>query len=248
MNAIATPLRLVTNNCADSITTQPTNQSGAKGTNKNFSFTYSGSGYNYQWQSNPIGFGWQNVPINNQYLGITTTALTVNNVNVSNHNQRFRVIASKSGCADTSNIVSLIVSDIASDSINLISLKADTTSKGNRIRQLETDLANKHDTLYVGSNITTDTLKISIRTGLTLASPLLNSIKVYPNPAATVLHIDLEKPGNYIARLTGVTGQTVVSPTSGTIDISSLANGVYILTIYDSNNKLISTNKILIVK
>jgi hypothetical protein len=116
------------------------------------------------------------------------------------------------------------------------------------IAKLNQLLANKHDTLYVGSNITTDTLKISIRTGLSESSPILNNIKVYPNPAANVLNIQLEKPGNYIARLTGITGQTIVSPTSGTIDISGLANGVYILTIYDWNNKLISTNKVSIIK
>jgi hypothetical protein len=71
---------------------------------------------------------------------------------------------------------------------------------------------------------------------------------VFPNPAATTLNIELDKPGNYIAKLSGITGQTIVTPTSGSIDISSLANGVYILTLFDLNNKLISTNKISIIK
>ncbi|MFN5885064.1 MAG: T9SS type A sorting domain-containing protein, partial [Bacteroidota bacterium] len=219
-----------------------------RGSNSNFSATMSGIGNNFQWQTNPIGCGWQNVPNANQYAGATTSTLLVNGLTVSNHNQRFRVIASKNGCADTSNVVTLTISDIAVDSINIINLKADTTYKGNRIRQLETDLANKHDTLYVGSTITTDTLNISIRTGLVSTSPAVNTLNVYPNPAATVLNIVLDKPGYYVAKLSGITAQTVVTPTSGTIDISGLANGIYILTISDSNNKLISINKVSIVK
>jgi hypothetical protein len=234
--------------CSDSFITHPSNLNSLRGSNSNFSATMSGIGNNFQWQTNPIGCGWQNVPNANQYAGATTSTLLVNGLTVSNHNQRFRVIASKNGCADTSNVVTLTISDIAVDSINIINLKADTTYKGNRIRQLETDLANKHDTLYVGSTITTDTLNISIRTGLVSTSPAVNTLNVYPNPAATVLNIVLDKPGYYVAKLSGITAQTVVTPTSGTIDISGLANGIYILTISDSNNKLISINKVSIVK
>ena len=147
---------------------------------------------------------------------------------------------------------SLSLVQLRSDSITKLgtinSLKSDTTTKGNTIRQLQNDLANKHDTLYVGSTITSDTLKISIHTGISTASPVINSLKVYPNPASTLLNIVLEKPGYYVAKLSSVTGQSIIAPTSGTIDISALANGVYILTIYDSNNKLISTNKVSIIK
>lgn len=85
-------------------------------------------------------------------------------------------------------------------------------------------------------------------TGISNTSPTVNALKVYPNPASTILHIDLERPGNYTAKLSSVAGQSIISPTTGTVDISALANGVYILTIYDSNNKLISTNKVAILK
>jgi hypothetical protein len=85
-------------------------------------------------------------------------------------------------------------------------------------------------------------------TNILSASPIVNALKVYPNPASTLLHIDLEKPGYYTAKLSSVSGQSIISPTTGTIDISALANGVYILSIYDSNNKLISTNKVAIIK
>jgi hypothetical protein len=223
------------------ITNQPTNLSGNKGSNKIFTLVHSGSNYNYQWQSNSVALGWQNVPNASQFAGATTNNLSVNNLTVSNHNQLFRVITSKTGCADTSNIVKLTVNDVASDSIGL-------KNANDSIVKLNILYTNKHDTLYIGSSITSDTLRIAIRTGISSASPLVNSIKVYPNPASTLLQIELEKPGYYTAKLSSVAGQAIVSPTTGTIDISALANGVYILTIYDSNNKLISTNKVAIVK
>ena len=91
-------------------------------------------------------------------------------------------------------------------------------------------------------------MRIAIRTGIPSTSPIVNSLKVYPNPASTFLQIDLEKPGYYTAKLSSVSGQSIISPTTGTIDISTLANGVYILTIYDFNNKIISTNKVAIIK
>ena len=229
------------NNCPDTITTQPTNQIGNKGSNKTFSFTHSGTGNSYQWQSNAAVLGWQNVPNTNQYSGTTTNNLIVSGLTVSNHNQFFRIITSKASCADTSNIVKLTVSDVASDSIGL-------KNANDSISKLNVLYANKHDTLYIGSSITSDTLRIAIRTGISSLSPLINSLKVYPNPASTLLYIDLEKPGYFIAKLSSITGQSIITPTSGTIDISSLANGVYILTIYDSNNKLISTNKVAIIK
>ena len=96
---------------------------------------------------------------------------------------------------------------------------------------------------------TSTTAKLTVNNSTGINSPSnVNALKVYPNPASTILHIDLEKPGYYTAKLSSVAGQSIISPTTGTVDISALANGVYILAIYDSNNKLISTNKVSIVK
>jgi hypothetical protein len=96
---------------------------------------------------------------------------------------------------------------------------------------------------------TSTTAKLTVNNSTGINSPSnVNALKVYPNPASTILHIDLEKPGYYTAKLSSVAGQSIISPTTGTVDISALANGVYILTIYDSNNQLISTNKVSILK
>jgi len=87
-----------------------------------------------------------------------------------------------------------------------------------------------------------------LHTGISSNSPTINALKVYPNPASTILNIELQNAGYFTARLTGITGQAIISPTSGIIDISGLATGVYILTIYDSLDKLISTNKVMITR
>jgi chitinase len=347
-NRALTPLEITKLNygCPNTITTQPSNQYGAIGNNKNFTLVHAGSNYNYQWQTNPIGCGWQNLSNMNQYVGTQTNVLAVSNISYTNHNQPFRIISKDGECVDTSNIVKIFISNIASDSMRIVQLKndsiiktasidllksdttnksiliaalkvdttskgliinslkidttnisivitnlkndsvsksliianlksdtanknititnltnyaiskgliidlliADTTNKGISIRMLQTELANKHDTVYIASAITKDTLEIAIHTGISLTSPRLNSIKVYPNPASTYLIIDLENPGYFIAKLTGILGQTIISKNSTTIDISGLSNGVYILTIYDVNNKLIATNKIEIIK
>lgn len=325
---------------SDTITTQPTNQVGTIGNSRNFSFSRLGTSINYQWQSSAANLGWQNVPNTNQYNGATTNSLTINNLNVSNHNQLFRVVSGRTGCnADTSISVKLTISNIALDSVRMLrlandsarltldsinslvrinkliqdssilsariimlsndsifyigrinkllsdsiiyvgrisSLQADstnknntitnlnqeitsknntisllqndTTTKGNTIRSLQLALDNKHDTVYVSSVITSDTLRITITTGLSSNSSVINGISVYPNPATSILYLDLKNPGYYTATMTGVIGQAIITPTSGTIDISGLANGVYILSIYDKDNKLVSTNKVMIMR
>ena len=55
-------------------------------------------------------------------------------------------------------------------------------------------------------------------------------------------------PGYCTSTMTGIVGQAIITPTSGTIDISGLTNEVYILSIYDKDNKLVSTNKVMIIR
>ncbi len=389
-NRALTPLEIGKLNygCPNTITTQPLSQYGVVGTNKNFTMVHTGSNINYQWQSNPIGCGWQNLSNINQYSGAQSTILSVSGITYANHNQAFRIISTEGECKDTSTIVSLFISNIANDSIRINQLKndsivkaasisalindttnkgiiiaalrndstskgiiittlrndstskglliatlnadtaskamiiaalrndtaskgniitalisdtsnkaaiiaslkndtatkantiaalmidtaskgasiaalksdssnkaisiaflcSDTTSKGISIRMLQLALANKHDTLYVASSITSDTLKISILTGINSSAKIVNALKVYPNPAASFLYVDIETPGNYVLKLTGLSGQTILTQKNTAIDISGLSNGIYILTIEDAENKLITTNKIAVIR
>jgi hypothetical protein len=144
--------------------------------------------------------------------------------------------------------INILNADITTKSNIITFLQNDTTNKGATIRSLELALANKHDTVYVSSVITQDTLRISITTGIAGTSPIVNKLLVYPNPAATHIHIDLLTNGTYKATLSGVSGQTLITPTSGVIDVSNLSNGVYILSIYDTQDKLITQNKVVILR
>jgi hypothetical protein len=178
----------------------------------------------------------------------TNKSIVITNLRIDSISKSSIIANLKSDTANKNITITNLTNDAISKGLIIDLLKADTTNKGISIRMLQTELANKHDTVYIASAITNDTLKIAIHTGISLTSPRLNSIKVYPNPASTYLIIDLENPGYFIAKLTGILGQTIITQNSTNIDISGLSNGVYILTIYDVNNKLIATNKIEIIK
>lgn len=80
-------------------------------------------------------------------------------------------------------------------------------------------------------------------------SVVKNGVIIYPNPASTILNIEFNKQGNYVVKLTNSIGQTnATTTTTGVIDVSGLANGVYTLSIYDNTNRLISINKVSIIK
>jgi hypothetical protein len=81
----------------------------------------------------------------------------------------------------------------------------------------------------------------------------INQLQLYPNPAQETITIksDLNLNGKEYCIFDFV-GKSVLkgkfSDDIKSVSVSELNNGVYILTIYDSNNKLISTNKVAIVK
>ena len=69
-----------------------------------------------------------------------------------------------------------------------------------------------------------------------------NSIKVFPNPATSTLTIEASQKIN--VSLLAVDGKMVLHQDNAhNIDISELANGMYLIMIYDENNLLLSTSK-----
>jgi len=52
-----------------------------------------------------------NIPNNGSYCGVTSNNLVVNNVQLSNHLQPFRLIGSNGGCIDTSSVSYMNIAD-----------------------------------------------------------------------------------------------------------------------------------------
>jgi hypothetical protein len=74
----------------------------------------------------------------------------------------------------------------------------------------------------------------------TIVNP--SDIKVYPNPASSVLHIDA--PVKVNVSILSVDGKVVMEQKDATdINVSALANSMYIIMVYDENKLLLKTAK-----
>ncbi len=73
----------------------------------------------------------------------------------------------------------------------------------------------------------------------------LRDISVYPNPAGDVLTIDAE--GIESVQLTNTIGQVCLNSDTAekTISLTGLKSGIYFLSVYGVNNKLIAQQKII---
>lgn len=65
--------------------------------------------------------------------------------------------------------------------------------------------------------------------------------KVYPNPAHDIIHVDLQKTGEYSFLLTDLNGRIIsqgkMPEKTNTIDITKLPLGMYILTVIHSTGE-----------
>ena len=87
----------------------------------------------------------------------------------------------------------------------------------------------------------TDTL---LNVGVANITHAANGIKLYPNPATSQIHIDAAFKVN-VTLLTTL-GKTVISQNDAKdIDISNLANGMYMIMIYDEHDHLLRTEKMV---
>jgi len=73
-------------------------------------------------------------------------------------------------------------------------------------------------------------------------APAVQSVKIYPNPATAVLHIEAGVKVNAV--IMSVDGKVLISQKEATdLDIHNLANGMYMIMVYNEGNALISTAK-----
>jgi uncharacterized protein YjdB len=91
----------------------------------------------------------------------------------------------------------------------------------------------------------TDTSAIYIINGGPMAVNVpvnVDDIRVYPNPATNMLHIDA--PVKVNISVLGIDGKMLLEQKDASnIDISKLANGLYMIMVYDENNMLLKTAK-----
>jgi hypothetical protein len=73
-------------------------------------------------------------------------------------------------------------------------------------------------------------------------TPLLPSIDFYPNPTKSVVYVNSDFA---LLKVYSINGQLLLHTSSKTIDLSSLSKGVYFLKIYDKDNSLLGSSKLL---
>ncbi len=127
-------ISLLYDDCKLSISNDPINISSSINAQAQFTALASDTTASYQWQSNPSNVGWVNLPSNSVYSGVTTKKLTVNNIQLNNHKQLFRVIATKNTCKDTSVAAMLTVNDTCiTSTTDTLYIKVNTSSLNNPI-------------------------------------------------------------------------------------------------------------------
>jgi hypothetical protein len=230
---ITQPLPLTTN-------ISPTTNYVKIGKNGTFNAVSQNSTANFIWQTKHVGLNWQTIPSGSQYTGTKSNSLSINNVQVNNHLQAFRVVAFSGNCSDTSSSVVLHVSDTCIVTVN------DT----NYVTITDTNVVTIYDTL-----LTTVTDTLVINTTLSLPAPNNeNTILIYPNPASDHITID---NGNYSAmagysiKIQNNSGQQVfqsaINQKQFYLDLSKWSgNGLYFVHLIDPQNNTVTVRKIVL--
>jgi len=69
-------------------------------------------------------------------------------------------------------------------------------------------------------------------------------IQIYPNPLSTIVHI--KAPAKINVTILNMVGQVVLEQQNATdINMSGMANGIYIIKVYDENNVILKTEKLV---
>ncbi len=119
-----------------------------------------------------------------------------------------------------------------------------------------------HATLFIGNTISVrvychggcaspDSAISNSLTTTGITSPGLSGgeVAIYPNPASSVLYIQAQ--GKVNVNITDIEGKVLLQYTSsplerpGEVNISSLANGIYLIRVYDDNGLLLKIEKLL---
>ena len=85
---------------------------------------------------------------------------------------------------------------------------------------------------------------VLLHTGVANVSAGLMNVKLYPNPAASVVYIDAAAAVN--VAVMSMDGKLLIhEANTKMVNISQLANGVYMIAVYDTDNHLLKTEKLV---
>lgn len=177
------------------------------------------------WQSD-FGQGFQSLRDYGSYSGTNTASLRIANVQLGNHNQPIRVIASlPSNCLDTSDVVRVHIADTCTQVI------------------IDTTFISVTDTLVIRTTVT-DVHAVAFE----------NTIKVFPNPAST--HITIDYGDFYFLdqhqlRITNAAGQliyqTAINRQRDLLSLSTWGGkGLYFIFIIDPQGNTSAIRKIVV--
>lgn len=206
-------------NCANdlSITPPPSQNTGSNAT---LNATSTDPNPVYRWQSD-LGLGFQDLSNYGQYSGVGSNSLQVSNLQLRNHQQKFRVISTSGNCVDTSAIAAIALNDTCINVVN------------------DTNLVTVTDTLLINitaaSGLVQNTLKA-------YPNPTEGMLFINTGNYAAM-------PG-YSIRISSVTGQevynAVVNQALLQVPLASLSpEGLFYLRLYDASGGLVTTRKIV---
>jgi len=177
---------------------------------------------NIQWQSNPGNMGWNNVVNNNTYSGSNNDTLVVSNLQLSNHNQPFRVLA----CGDTSNIATIQIADTCITNVTVYDTLFTTVTDTLIINTtLSLPAPNNENTILIYPNPASDHITIDNGNFAAMAG---YSIKIENNAGQQVF-------------------QSAINQAQFYVDLSSwTGNGLYFVHLIDPQNNTVTVRKIVL--
>ena len=177
---------------------------------------------NIQWQSNPGNMGWNNVVNNNTYSGSNNDTLVISNLQLSNHNQPFRLLA----CGDTSNIATIQIADTCITNVTVFDTLLTTVTDTLIINTtLSLPAPNNANTIKVYPNPASDHITIDNGNYSAMAG---YSIKITNNAGQQVFQSTINQQQFYV-------------------DLSTWnGNGLYFVHLFDPQNNTVTVRKIVL--
>lgn len=177
---------------------------------------------NLQWQSNPSNIGWTNLSNNSFYSGVNSTTLIVSNLQLSNHNQQFRVVA----CGGNSNIASIQILDTCISNLTVYDTLLTTVTDTLIINTtLSLPAPNNENTILVYPNPASDHITIDNGNYLAMAG---YTIKIDNNAGQQVF-------------------QSAINQQQFYIDLNTWnGNGMYFVHLIDPQNNTLTVRKIVL--